>query len=153
MRGFTLIEVLISLALAILLIGAALPLYTGLQTSSQLNESAGTVVQALRLARTLSVERAQDSGYGVYIESNPATSDRIIFFLGTSYAARNAAYDRVTTFDNAITLTPSLAGGVSEIVFSRVTGTPSSTGTIAIIHATTGSRTLSINSAGAVDYE
>ncbi|MBI4252821.1 hypothetical protein HY623_01415 [Candidatus Uhrbacteria bacterium] len=151
--GFTLIELLIAMALMIVLIGAAAPLYSNLQTSSQLNESAVTVASTLRLARTRSVARQNNSSYGVYIEANAGGADRLILFAGISYAARNPAYDRITTFDSALSVTPMLSGGVTEIVFSRATGVPSATGTIGISHATTGSRSVSINALGAVDYD
>lgn len=151
--GFTLIELLIVMALVVLLIVTAAPIYSNFQTSSQLNESAAQVVSTLRLARTLSVARQNNSSYGLSIDVDPGGADRIILFSGTSYALRNPAYDRITTFDGALSVTPSLSGGAREIVFSRAQGMPSATGTIAIIHTTTGSRIISINSFGAVDYE
>lgn len=150
--GFTLIELLIVMALVVLLIGAAVPIYSNFQTSSQLNESAAQVASTLRLARTFSVARQNNSSYGVIIEVNPG-ADRVILFLGTSYAGRNPAYDRITTFDSSLSVTPALSGGATEIVFSRAQGTPSATGTITITHTTTGSRALSINALGAVDYD
>lgn len=146
--GFTLIELLIVMALIVLLAAAAVPIYSNFQTSSQLNESAAQVASTFRLARTLSVARQNNSSYGVYIGT-----DRIILFLGTSYVGRNPAYDRITALDSAISVVPSLSGGATEVVFSRAHGAPSAMGAITITHTTTGSRTISINALGAVDYE
>lgn len=151
--GFTLIELLIVMALAVLLIGAAVPIYSNFQTSSQLNESAAQIASTLRLARTLSVARQNNSSYGVFIDAVPGSADRIILFSGTSYAGRNPAYDRITTFDSALSVAPTLSGGATEVVFSRAQGMPSATGSITITHTTTGSRTVSINAFGATDYE
>lgn len=151
--GFTLIELLIVMALVVLVIVAAVPIYSNFQTSSQLNESASQVVSTLRLARTFSVARQNNSSHGVYIDAVPGGADHIILFTGTSYVLRNPAYDRITTFDSALSVMPALSGGAIEVVFSRAQGVPSATGTIAITHTTTGSRTISINALGTVDYE
>lgn len=149
--GFTLIELLISIAIIATLVAAALPLYSGLQISAQLNESAEQIIGTLRLARTLSVERKYDSSHGIFFDANPAGSDRIILFAGASYATRNPSYDRATVFDSALALSPSLSGGAVEVVFSRATGFPSAIGTIQMLHATSGIRTISINSAGTIE--
>lgn len=151
--GFTLIELLIVMALVVVLIAAAVPIYSNFQTSSQLNESAAQIASTFRLARTFSVARQNNSRYGVFINVDPGGADRIILFLGTSYAGRNPAYDRITTFDSALSVAPSLSGGATEVVFSPAYGVPSATGSIAITHVTTGNRTVSINALGAVDYE
>lgn len=151
--GFTLIELLIVMALVVLLIGAAMPIYSNFQTSSQLNESAAQIASTLRLARTLSVARQNNSSYGVFIDASPGGADRIILFSGTSYAGRDSAYDRITTFDSALSVALALSGGAMEVMFSRAQGVPSATGTISITHTTTGSRAVSINALGAVDYE
>lgn len=152
-KGFTLIELLVSLAIIVVLVGAAIPLYSNLQVSAQLNESTDQLLQTIRLARSLSVERRNDSSYGVYLDINQNGADRFIFFQGTSYAARTVGFDRVTTLDNALTLSSALSGGTTEIVFSRSRGVPSATGTISLIHATGGTRVLSLNSAGMVQQE
>lgn len=151
--GFTLIELLVSLAIIVVLVGAAIPLYSGLQVSAQLNESTDQLLQTMRLARSLSVERRNDSPHGVYFDINPNGADRFIFFQGTSYATRTAGFDRVTTLGNALTLSSALSGGITEIVFSRSRGVPSAIGTISLTHTTGGLRLLSLNSAGMVQQQ
>lgn len=151
--GFTLIELLISIAIMATLISAALPLYSGLQISAQLNESTEQITATLRLARTLSVERKYDSSSGVFFDINQSGPDSIILFAGASYAARNPSYDRRTPFDSALALSSALTSGVSEIVFSRANGLPSATGVIQLTHSVSGSRNISINSAGTIEQE
>lgn len=153
MRGFTIIEFVIGMALMVVLIGAALPIYSNLQVSAQLNESSEELMHMMRLARARSVERYNNSSHGVYIEVNPAAPDRVVLYQGFSYASRDAGYDRVTALDAALSLAPTLSGGVVDITFSRTFGAPSTTGTIVITHSTAGNRALSLNGAGRVAYE
>ena len=153
-KGFTLLEFLIALALMILLVGAALPLYGNLLWTTQLHETALRAVGDIRLARELSVARKDDSQYGVYLDVNPVGTDRLIFFRGGSYGGRNPSYDRVTTFSDLILLQKVLSGGGSQIVFSKNAGIPSATGTITITH--TGSNTtraIIVNAYGMVDSQ
>lgn len=150
--GFTLLEFLLALALMILLTSAAFPLYVNMQWTAQLNDSTARVIGDVRLARELSSARSNDSQYGVYVDANPVGADRLIFFNGPSYAGRNPAYDRVTTFFDIIVLEKALSTGGSEIVFSKNTGIPSATGTITLTHSGSNTtRTITINAYGMVD--
>lgn len=151
-KGFTLIEILLVIGLGIMLIAAAIPIYSNLQVSSQLNESSAQCAQTIRLARTRSAARLHNSSHGVFFDINPTGSDRYVLFEGSSYASRNQSYDRIIILDSAIALSASLRGS-AEIVFSPSFGLPSATGTIIMGHSASGDRTISINAAGAVDYE
>lgn len=152
-KGFTLVEFLLAMAVMIILTGIALPLYTNLQLGAQLNESTAQLVQNIRLARELSVSRSHDGSYGIYIDSNPAGSDRYILFQGTSYALRETAYDRVVSLTDTLSLATQLSNGGQEIEFTKTFGIPSTTGTIQMIHATYGTRTISLNAGGRVQLE
>lgn len=152
--GFTLLEFLIAMALTIMLAASALPLYGNLQWTAQLNEIEARTVGELRLARELSSARSSDSQYGIYFDVNPVGADRIIFFRGASYAARNPSYDRITALSDILTLQAALAGGETEIVFSKNFGIPSVIGTITLTHSGSGdSRVISINAYGMVDVQ
>lgn len=152
--GFTLLEVLIVVALMIILAATALPLYGNLQWTAQLNEIEARAVGELRLARELSSARSGDSQYGVYFEVNPASADRMIFFRGASYALRNPDYDRTTSLSDILTLQSGLSGGGDEVVFTKNFGIPSVTGTITLTHSGSGdSRVISINAYGMVEVE
>lgn len=152
MRGFTLIEFLLTLAMIVILVGATLPLYTNLQVSAQLNENTDQLTQTLRLARVRAIERLNNEQHGIYFNIDQNGQDSYTLFQGSSYASRNAAYDRTVTLDSTLALTSSLSDGSDEMVFTRTRGKPSTTGTLTFTHATYGSRTLSINAAGTVDH-
>lgn len=152
--GFTLLEFLIAIGLTIILAASALPLYGNLQWTAQLNEIEARTAGELRLARELSSARSGDSQYGIYFDVNPASADRLIFFRGASYAARNPSYDRITALSDILTLQTALAGGGAEIVFSKNFGIPSVTGTVTLTHSGSGDlRVISINAYGMVDVQ
>ena len=95
--GFTLLELLLVVALTIMLAAAALPLYSNLQWTTQLGEIEARALGEIRLARELSSARYNDSQYGLYFEVNPGGADRMIFFRGRSYATRDQSSDLVTS--------------------------------------------------------
>lgn len=152
-NGFTLIELLITTGITILLFAAAIPIFSNLQTSTQLNETATQLVQNTRLARQLSIARDQNSSHGIYFDINPNGPDRYILFQGNSFAVRDTAYDRIVSLDSALSLLSSFASGGNELVFSPAFGMPSTYGTMIITHGTNGTRTISLNSIGKVEEE
>lgn len=143
-KGFTLIELLLSIALISALAYVSLPVYQSFQIKNDLNIAATTIVQSLRRAQMLSQNMEGDSSWGVLVASGNVT-----IFKGSSFASRDAAYDETTSISNAVT--PS---GVSEVVFSKLSGDPSTTGTITLNNSITSleSRTITINSKGMVNF-
>jgi prepilin-type N-terminal cleavage/methylation domain-containing protein len=142
MRGFTLIELLLSIAIIGLLVGLSLPVYASFQNRNDLDIAAQNVVGALRRAETYTRGVNGDSQWGVEIQSGAVT-----LFKGTSFAGRN------TNFDEAITIPASISvGGLSEVLFSKLSGAPNATGNITLTANTNDTRTISINAKGMVDY-
>ena len=151
--GFTLIELLITIGITVILFAAALPIFSNLQLSARLNESTIQLIQNIRFTRSLSVSRMNNSSHGIYFTINPAGADSYTVFQGTSYAARNTVYDRITVLDSSLILSLSLASGAQEIVFSSAFGVPTKTGTITLTHTTSGTRTISVNAIGKAEIE
>src|ERR1051326_7784778 len=86
--GFTLIEILLVLALIVLVVGVTLPLAWGFLQSSDLDISTLTAVQSLRRAQQLAAEGAADSSWGVELEQQTVT-----VFSGSSFASRDSNLD------------------------------------------------------------
>ncbi len=151
--GFTLIELLIVSGITLVLVAAAFPIYSNLQSSSQLNEAAAQFLQNLRLERTMSIARLQNASHGIYFDIDPAGPDGYVVFQGASYASRVQSYDHIVRLDAALSLSPALTQGAQEIVFSRAFGLPSATGTIMLTHSIAGERTMTVNAIGTSEYE
>lgn len=140
--GFTMLEVLLSVAVIALIAGIGTPVYQSLQNRNNLDITATSVVQSLRRAQILSQAADGDTSWGVH-----ATSGNITLFRGTSFASREAAYDEV--FDMSPTITPS---GLTEVVFSKFSGESQMTGTMTLTSAANETRTITINEKGTIIF-
>ncbi len=141
--GFTLIEVLLALALVALLVGVSLPIYYTLFAKNNLDIAKNQVAQSLGRASFLSSASDGDMTWGVKI-----LLGSVIVFKGTNYATgRDATYDEEYATSSAV-----IPSGLTEVVFNKMTGLPQTTGTI-ILTSTNGEvRTITINNKGAVSY-
>jgi len=140
--GFTLIEILLSIAAITIIAGISIPIYQLFQVRNDLDIATVEIVQSVRRAQILSQAVDGDTSWGIKIQSGS-----IIVFKGVSYAARDATFDEL--FDVPTSMTPS---GVSEIVFTKFTGLPQTTGTITLTSNANETRTITINAKGMVSY-
>lgn len=141
-QGFTLLEVLLSIATITIIAGFSIPLYQSFQVKNDLDITANTWVQTLRRAQVLSQAVDGDSAWGVKIQ--PAS---LVLFKGASYIARDTNFDEI--FQVSTSITPS---DITEIVFTKFTGTPSVTGTTTLTASTAEIRTININAKGTLTY-
>jgi len=150
MRAFTLIELLIVMAVMVILAVATIPIYGNLQVSSQLNDASSEIIQFLRTAQQESMARYNTAAHGVKLQA-----DRYILYQGSTHALRDSDYDRETILDSSMELSWSLSGtGQSdEVNFSKGLGMPDMTGTITLTHDVQGTRIISVNSYGKVEEQ
>ncbi len=139
--GFTLLEVLLAVAILALITGIGLPIFRSWQVSNDLDVAATITVQSLRRAQFLSQAVDSDQSWGVRIEPG-----QVIIFQGNSFATRNASKDESFNISGHIT-----ASGLTEVVFSKFYGLPQSSGAI-IFSSNNQTRTVTINSKGTVFY-
>lgn len=140
--GFTLIEVILSVAVIGLLTALSAPLYQSFQVRNDLDIAAGTVAQDFRRAIILSRAVDGDISWGVSVESNTIT-----LFKGASFASRDATYDEINTVPTSVILT-----GLTEVVMAKFSGLPATTGTVTLNSSVNHSRTVTINAQGMVSY-
>lgn len=140
-RGFTLLEVLLSVTMLALLGAVGTPIYQSLQIRNDLDIAANTIESSLHRAQMLSVAVDGDSSWGLSIQSGVIT-----LFQGSNYASRNAGFDEV--FSLPASITPL---GVSEIVYGKFTGEPQVTGTITLVSSANEIRHVTVNTKGMVD--
>ena len=140
--GFTMIELVLSITVMMVLAGLALPVYQSFQNKNDLDLSAMYLAQLMRRAEVLAGAADGDSAWGVKIQSGS-----IVLFEGTSYALRDTTRDETISISNSVT-----GSGLTEVVFSKVTGLPQTTGTTTFTSASGEVITVAINSKGAVSY-
>jgi len=140
--GFTLIEVLLSIAGVAIIAGISIPVYQSFQVRNDLDIATVEIAQSARRTQTLSQAVDGDTSWGIKIQSGS-----VAVFKGVSYAARDSTFDEVFEVPTSIT-----ASGISEIVFAKFTGLPQTTGTITLTSNTNETRTITINAKGMVSY-
>lgn len=141
-RGFTLLEVLLSVALIAILTGISVPSFHLLMVSNDLDNTSNNLVQSLRRARGLSRAVDGDVSWGVNINSV-----NITLFKGSSFVNRDTNSDEI--FEMPGNVTPS---GIGEVVFEKFSGNPQTTGDIILKTSNNESRNITINPKGMIEY-
>jgi len=140
-KAFTLVEMLLSIAVIVVLTAIMAPIFVSFQTRNNVDIAAMALVRSLRRAEELSRNGEADSSWGVNV-----TSSSIIVFKGSSYAARDVNLDEIFTIPSNISFT-----GTSSMVFSKLYGLPAASSTITLTSVNNESRTVTINTKGLVD--
>jgi len=142
MRGFTLIEIVVVIAVMAALIGALVPLSARFKRQNDIQVVAETYAQALRRAQVLSQSMSGDSAWGVI-----AATGTVTLFKGSAYAARVAGYDELYPF-----ATQFAATGTTEFDFAKFTGLPAAAGTTTFSFTGAASRSVYLNAKGIPTY-
>jgi len=140
--GFTLLEMLTSVAILTAITVMSLPVYESFVRQNDLDLSAQTITAMLRRAETYARANNTDGVWGVAVQSGMAT-----LFQGSSYAARNTTRDETYDIPDSIT-----TSGLNEIQFSKLTAAPNTTGNITLSSTNNSTRTITINAKGMVDF-
>lgn len=139
-RGFTLLELLLSISLVAVISVAGVPIYASLQTRSDLKTATQIVTQAARRAETRAWANEGDSSWGFYVNSGQA-----VVYKGVSYAARDTSYDEIYTISDSIVIT-----GDSEYLFSQVTGLPDAAGSVTLTSLDSATSTINVGANGQI---
>ena len=141
--GFTMIEMLIVIALIAILAGFSAIYLSTILSKNNLDVTSQTVVSTLRRAQVLSQAVKEDSPWGVKINIG-----EIVLFKGDGYLNRDPNYDELTSIPNAVDVL-----GISEVVYSKMSGLPNTTGDITLqASATEEQKNININTKGRLTY-
>lgn len=143
-KGFTLLEVLLSIALLGLIAGFSAPLYVSFQNRNDLDIATASVVQNLRRAQMLAQSSTNDQAWGIKLENA-----NLIVFRGASFASRNASFDEIYPLSSSLVFS-----GLTEIIFTKFSGLPTapSVGTVTLTNVNNETRNIIINDQGMFDY-
>ncbi|MES2436477.1 MAG: prepilin-type N-terminal cleavage/methylation domain-containing protein [Patescibacteria group bacterium] len=146
-KGFSLIELIIVLAIISILTSIIITGLSSFNRKEALEKDTQVVVDMLRQARSQTLASHNASQYGVYF----ATSS-ITLFTGTTYSAVSSS-NNVYTFNPQVSISNiGLTSSSTSIVFSRLSGEASHTGTITLLSpATSSPKTVTIYATGLVE--
>jgi prepilin-type N-terminal cleavage/methylation domain-containing protein len=140
--GFTLIEIILVVALIGIISGIGLPLFNMMSGSNNLDIAENMLVASLRRAEVLSASSLGDSEWGVGI-----TPGAFVLFKGASYASRDAGFDEVYDVSDSIK-----ASGLTEVTFSKMSGIPHLGGTITLTSPSGETKQVTINAKGTINF-
>ncbi len=142
--GFSLIEMLVVFAIMAVIATFAIIAFKDYARFQQYDASVATVNSTFIDVRVRARSAEIDQAHGVKIFTSS-----LVVFRGSTYSA--GALTNETVSFKGVNISRSLTGGTDQIVFSKLTGLPSATGTITIVgteHVAT--TTLTISGAGVI---
>lgn len=140
-QGFTLVEVIITLAIVVIVAGVSFPLYSHWQDIDALDSSRFAILQDVRSAQASAIAGENQSSFGVFFSSTEYT-----IYQGDAYTSREPAEDIVRYLKDDLILS-----GLSEVAFEKETGTPSTTGTLVITNTkTNNTESITVNDVGLI---
>ena len=145
-KGFTLVEMILVVALIGIVAGLSVPFLQSFGVSSNLYTHSDTILKTLRKARQQSIVGQNLASWGVYFDTSV---NDLIFYQGDSYASRDTSFDLVVDFSEATSFTTDFSDDINFSIFS---GLPSVSGVI-IMASTYGSEIISISSEGLIQLE
>lgn len=137
-NGFTLIEIVILFGIFAALMALGLPIGIDTYRSYLLTSDTSLVLSVLGRAQEYSFSNRNVAPHGVSFQSG-----KMVVFQGGSYASRTSGYDEDFPESGGSTIT-----APSEVVFSQLSGNPTSVATVTISEGTH-TRAVTINEQGA----
>lgn len=120
MRGLTLIELVLVLALLFVILAVFLPFLESIRSSNDLMVAANLALSSFRRAQARAINAENDSAWGVKI-----TEGKIIIFKGSDFINRDQPFDEPLFISPKINIS-----GLQEVIFSKITGKANLTGVL-----------------------
>lgn len=147
-HGFTFIELLVVMAVMSIIFMISFLGFQNLRNSAALRAAGTEVYGALTSAREKTLASQEDSVYGVRIASTSVTR-----FAGVSYSTTSPT-NSTYVFESGVTATGTLVANRTDVVFRRLTGEATATGTVYLRNVEgTGTTTIRIDMSGLIEYE
>lgn len=146
-KGFTLIELILVIAMLAIIGGMSVPFFQSFQVTSDLATYSDTVARTLRRAQAQARAGQNTDSWGVFFDT---ASNDITLFYGDDYDARDVTFDQTESFASSFTLSTDF---FDEIYFTIFSGDPSTTGSVTLTSQNNDIKTISINSLGIISIQ
>lgn len=140
MRGFTIIELILVIAIISIIALLSSPLYSRFLLQNAVDNTVDQLSGSLRKAQVYSMMGKQSSAWSVNSSSNTIT-----LYKGASFAGRDPAFDEKFSVNPSVSIS-----GMTDISYTKVTGLPTPTTATITISSGSNSKTVTINSQGVV---
>lgn len=145
-QGFTLTEILIVIALLVIFGTISMVAFQNFFRASALKVGTQEVLQAFTDARSSTLASENDTVFGVLVSSTSVTR-----FSGSVFTVGDPS-NQTYFFEAGVSATGSLVTSGTDIVFTRLSGEPSATGTIYIRNDTSSAtNTVVVHGSGLIE--
>ena len=139
------VEILVVIAIMVILAAVSFTGFTDYVHRQEYRVAVQEVFEATREARQETLGAEGDANYGVYF-----ATDSVTIFSGDTYNASDPNNDVRSIY--GATIDTNFSGGVDEVSFARLSGLPSTSGTVTVTDSWSGEdRTISISGAGLIE--
>lgn len=146
MRAFTLIELLLVIAIMGVMGGISAPFLSSFVEKSRVATTTNIIVRSLRKAQVYSISGKEDSEWGVHYEPGTLT-----LFKGTDYDddERDFSFDEKFSLSEILEVT-----GLDEVYFGKLRGEPCPGAILVVVTSPTQNpKTITGNSEGMIDVQ
>lgn len=129
-KGFTLLELLLSIAVLLILTVAAREFYAGYIRSNELDTAARMLAADLAMARSKAMAGGSDYHWGVHLVNQAGAPDYYeIFASPAGYASASTTTKQTVYLPKVVDFSDPAVGNSKDVVFNRLTGASSATST------------------------
>jgi len=148
-RGFTLIEIVIVMAVSIFIITGFFSVYSNFNKGKSFEFAVQGVVNLLKEAKSNTLASKNASVYGVHLETG-----RAVLFKGDTFSEPSADNREYTMPADVELSNIDLNGGGSDIIFNRLTGETQQFGTTTVsrVSDVTVTKDIVVSQTGVVEY-
>ncbi len=154
MKGFTIVEILVVVAIFGVLLGSSVVMLSSLRLGPDLESEARALQRVFELARSRTIASEGDAKYGVYIDVG-TSPQQYVLFQGNDYASRQVSEDEVYKLRETVEFGSVSFGGGSEATFERIEGIPNNTGSalLRLTASPSNTKTVYVVDSGAVEID
>ena len=116
--SFTLVEMIIVIALIVLIMAVAMPFGLNFLQEQRVEEEAISLAESLKTAQSRAIAGKNDSAWGIKFDAPEV--GQYTLFSGSSYDVRSPSYDEVFQLSSGAVVSST----DNEIVFEKITGEP-----------------------------
>lgn len=138
-KGFTALELLLSIAIIAVIMAASIPFYFSFYAKSKNESLTKEILSSIYRTKLKAMASENDDSWGLAI----AKDSKITIFRGTNYSTRNQLYDEVVDIESGTAFTSS-----PEIIFAKSSGLTDTAKTISFTDSNNNTITINIDTYG-----
>lgn len=151
--GFTIIEVVIVIAILVILLSISVAGFLSFLKGADLSNASKEAASALRLAQSKTFGSRDDSQYGVYFDS-VVSPNKYVIFKGADYQSREVSADEIFFLPDKVEFYAIDFAGGNEVAFNKLTGSADDHGSISLRlkNNVLENKTIYVSSSGVIGF-